>query len=98
MQSVSSRILLKTAMYHSSGCRDNPHQPMAPRRRGSRVPSLRSVLMQPHAVREYLFFCLWQSRSFLFGMPARGPSRPLLVGFRVAALDSVRHCEVAGGH
>ena len=31
-------------------------------------------------------FCLWQLGSFLFGMPARGPSRPLLVGFRVAAL------------
>ena len=43
-------------------------------------------------------FCSWQLGSFLFGMPARGPSRPLLVGFRVAALDSVRHCKVAGGH
>ena len=70
---------------------------MAPRRRGSRVPSLRIVLMQPTLIREYLF-CSWQLGSFLFGMPAWGPSRPLLVGFRVAALDSVRHCKVAGGH
>ena len=38
-------------------------------------------------------FCFWQLGSFLFGMPARGPSRPLL-----AALDSVCHCKVAGGH
>ena len=43
-------------------------------------------------------FCAWQLGSFLFGMPARGPSCHLLVGFRVAALDSVRHCKVAGGH
>ena len=41
--------------YHTCGCRDNPHQPMAPRRRGSRVPSLRSVLMQPTLLGEYLF-------------------------------------------
>ena len=41
--------------YHTCGCRDNPHSPMAPRRRGSRVPSLRSVLMQPTLLREYLF-------------------------------------------
>ena len=26
-------------------------------------------------------FCFWQLGSFLFGMPARGPSRPLVVGF-----------------
>ena len=44
--------------YHVCGCRDNPHQPMAPRRRGSRVPSLRSVLMQPTLLREYLFVSL----------------------------------------
>ena len=41
--------------YHICGCRDNPPQPMAPRRRGSRVPSLRSVFMQPTLTREYLF-------------------------------------------
>ena len=29
--------------YHTCGCRDNPQQQMAPRRRGSRVPSLRTV-------------------------------------------------------
>ena len=42
--------------YHTCDCRDNPHQPMAPRRRGSRVPFLRSVLMQPTLIREYLLF------------------------------------------
>ena len=63
--------------YHTCGCRDNPHQP--------KVPSLRSVLLQPTLKREYLSV-FWQLGSFLFGMPARGPSRPLLVGFRVAAL------------
>ena len=75
------------------GWRDNPQQPMAPRCQGSRGPSLRSALMQPTLVREYLCQLRgsYQGR-FLFGMPARGPSRPLLVGFRVAALDSVRHC------
>ena len=66
--SVSSRILFKTAIHHTCGCRDNPHQPMAPRRRGSRVPSLRSALMQP-TLYESTFFCLWQLGSFLFGMP-----------------------------
>ena len=30
--------------------------------------------------------CSWQLGSFLIGVPARGPSRPLLVGFWVAAL------------
>ena len=30
--------------------------------------------------------CSWQLGSFLFGMPARGPSGPLLVGFRVPPL------------
>ena len=43
-------------------------------------------------------FCFWQLGRSLFGMPAQGPSRPLVVGFRLAALDSVRHCKVAGGH
>ena len=38
--------------YRTCGCRDNPHQPMAPRRQGLRVPSLRSTLVQSTLVRE----------------------------------------------
>ena len=42
----------------------------------------------------------WQLGRSLFGMPARGPSRPLLHlgGPRVAALLFGPPCKVAGGH
>ena len=43
-------------------------------------------------------FCFWQLGSFLFGMPAQGPSSPLLVGFRVAALALSPPLHGAGSH
>ena len=43
-------------------------------------PSPLFALMQSTLVREYPVW--WQLGLILFGMPARGPSRPHLVGFR----------------
>ena len=58
---------------------------------GLRVASFRSTLMQTTLVWEYFF---WQLGRVLFGMPARGPSRPLnrMVGSRVAAFH---HCTIS---
>ena len=62
--------------HHTCGCRDNPNQPMAPRRQGSRVPSLRSVLMQPTLLREYLFVLGSQGAFSLGCQPGSSESAP----------------------
>ena len=78
---------------------------MAPRRQGPWVPSPSHtgvfgpplfLLIQFTLVREYSVW--WQLGLVLFGMPARGPSRPLLVGFRVAALALSPPLHGAGSH
>ena len=50
------------------------------------------LLMQSTLVRE------WQLGLCLFGLPARSPSRPLMVGFRVAALVHGPPLHGTGGH
>ena len=78
----------------ASSCRDNLQQPVAPRSQGSWVPSnshtgvfgAPSLGALPTLVRENLFS--WQYGGVLFGLPARGPSRPhrRVADSRVAAL------------
>ena len=68
---------------HTSSCRDNLQQPVAPRRQGPWVPSPSHTgvfgappfCAIPTLVREYLF--AWQLGRSLFRLPAQGPSRPL---------------------
>ena len=52
--------------------------------------------MQSTLVREQPVW--WRLGLLLFGMPARGPSRPLLVGNRVAALALGPPLHGAGSH
>ena len=53
---------------------------------GSRVPSLRSALMQPTLIREYLLFLAVRELSLRDASPGSESSPSRLVGFRVAAL------------
>ena len=76
------------------GCRDNPQKQNGattpgfsgpfPSDSGVFGPPPLFVCCSPRWVESTSFF--WQLGLSLFGMPARGPSRPLLVGYRVAAL------------
>ena len=79
---------------HAHG-RDSAQGGVVPRRQGPWVPSLSrtgglwgpSPWCNTHAGKRVPFGHDWQLGLFLFGMPARGPSRPLrrMAGSRVAA-------------
>ena len=82
--------------YHTCGCRDNPQQQMAPRRRGSRVPSLRSVLLQPTLIREYHLFLAVRPQSLRDASPG-SESSPLgrSLGRRPCARSAIVRWEEA---